>query len=118
MPRGGHRENAGRKAVWKNAETQVIRVPKALVPQLIQIARKLDSGELLDFVTKSISVASDKPAADPIEISPGQLSLLDKLELVCPRCGSAKLKKNGKESDRQKYKCLACTKYFIEKPQL
>jgi hypothetical protein len=53
MPRGGHRENAGRKNAWKNVETQVIRVPKVLVPQLMQIARKLDSGELLEFVTKS-----------------------------------------------------------------
>jgi tRNA(Ile2) C34 agmatinyltransferase TiaS len=117
MPRGGSRENAGRKTAWKNAETQVIRVPKVLVPKLMQIARKLDSGELLDFVTKSIPLIDDEPATGVIEISPDQLSLLDKVELVCPRCSSSKLKKNGKEAGRQRYKCLTCGKYFREKQE-
>lgn len=53
MPRGGHRENAGRKAGWNNPETQTIRVPKVLATQLLEIARKLDEGETIDFDTKS-----------------------------------------------------------------
>jgi hypothetical protein len=73
MPRGGHRKNAGRKTAWKNIETQVIRVPKVLVPQLMQIARKLDSGELLDFVTKS----DPESVANDVELSSAQLNLLE-----------------------------------------
>jgi hypothetical protein len=53
MPRGGHRENAGRKSGWNHVETQVIRVPKNITEQLLDIARKLDRGESLDSVSKS-----------------------------------------------------------------
>lgn len=53
MPRGGYRENAGRRAGWNNSETQTIRVPKALASQLLEIARKLDEGEVIDFGTES-----------------------------------------------------------------
>ena len=44
MSRGGNREGAGRKAGWKNSETQVIRVPKILAAQILDIARSLDLG--------------------------------------------------------------------------
>lgn len=77
MPRGGHRENAGRKAAWKNSETQVIRVPKAFVPQLIQIAKALDGGTEFELVTKS---ESELPAASSSP-SPGQLNLLESNQL-------------------------------------
>jgi len=53
MPRGGHRENAGRKSGWEHTETTVIRVPQFLANQLLEIARKLDKGESLDSVAES-----------------------------------------------------------------
>ena len=63
--RGGNREGAGRKSAWKNGETQTIRVPKALVSQLLEIARRLDNGESIEFETKSKkkrdSVTKSKP---------------------------------------------------------
>ena len=52
MPRGGHRENAGRKSGWKHPDTQTIRVPKVYANQLIEIARRLDKGESIEFVSK------------------------------------------------------------------
>lgn len=79
--RGGNREGAGRKSAWKNGETQTIRVPKALVSQLLEIARRLDNGESIDFVTKSKkkrdSVAKSKPKqVDSVTNSDGALQPL------------------------------------------
>lgn len=45
--RGGWRQNAGRKAAWRHGETQTIRVPVALKEQLLEIGKKLDSGEFV-----------------------------------------------------------------------
>lgn len=117
MPRGGHRENAGRKASWKNSETQVIRVPRIFVPQLIQIAKDLDEGKALDLVTKSsTTLFKDEPPTNRVEVSPGQLSFgLEISEVTCPKCGSPNLKKNGTQAGRQKYKCLTCMKYFVQR---
>lgn len=76
MPRGGHRDNAGRKTSWINAETQVIRVPKVFVPQLMQMAKSLDRGEVLDLVTKSKTKQEDENAVRDVDTSLDQLSLL------------------------------------------
>lgn len=51
--RGGVREGAGRKSAWRNGETQTIRVPKVLVVQLLEIAKRLDEGEAIEFVSQS-----------------------------------------------------------------
>lgn len=51
--RGGFREGAGRRSGWINKETQTIRVPKIFAAQLLEIAKKLDEGEVIDFVSKS-----------------------------------------------------------------
>lgn len=81
MPRGGFRENAGRKSGWNNTETQVIRVPKSLASQLIEIARKLNNGEAFELVAKSKTEAEPServvldPAIEPAVIS-GQMNLL------------------------------------------
>lgn len=57
MPRGGRRENAGKKSTWESgksfADTKVIRVPTEFADQLLQMAHKLDAGEQIDLVTKS-----------------------------------------------------------------
>lgn len=57
MPRGGRRENAGKKSTWESgrtfAETKVIRVPIEFAEQLLELAHKMDAGELTEMVTKS-----------------------------------------------------------------
>lgn len=42
----------GRKSNWSSGETKAIRIPAHLEEQLLEIARKLDSGEPVDFVQK------------------------------------------------------------------
>ena len=61
MPRGGHRDGAGRKGACKNFETQVIRVPKVFVAQLMDIARRLDLGE------SEIFTSPNSPEVEPIQ---------------------------------------------------
>lgn len=70
MPRGGKREGAGRPSAWKHKETKLVRLPVAILDQLLDIAYKLDSGEPLDFVTDS------KPASTPSSLA-GQMSVWD-----------------------------------------
>lgn len=57
MPRGGRREKAGRKSTWmsgcKFEDTKSIRVPAAIASELLEIAHKLDSGEVIESETKS-----------------------------------------------------------------
>lgn len=72
MPRGGCRENAGRKSTWSNSETKLIRVPVALAGQLLELAQKLDKGEAIDFVTES------KPEPE-VTKSPDQINLVDEV---------------------------------------
>lgn len=57
MPRGGyhpHAERWGRKSNWKNdSVTKTIRVPEALMEQILELAHRLDNGEKTAFVTES-----------------------------------------------------------------
>lgn len=53
MPRGGQRKNAGRKSGWEHSETVVIRVPQVFADRLLEIAKLLDKGGVLDSVTES-----------------------------------------------------------------
>lgn len=57
--RGGRRENAGRKAIWKNKDTITIRVPKLIATQVLELAHKLDSGGKIDLDTKSKIAEND-----------------------------------------------------------
>jgi DNA mismatch repair ATPase MutS len=56
--RGGAREKAGRKSSWvsgcRQEETKLIRIPEKLAKQLNEIAHRLDAGEIIDLVSKSI----------------------------------------------------------------
>jgi len=58
MPRGGFRENAGRKSEWASgrtfAETKPIRVPLEYSDFLLEIAHILDAGETIDLDTESL----------------------------------------------------------------
>ncbi len=51
--RGGYRENAGRKSSWNHTDTCTIRIPKPFAEQLVELARHLDNGEVIDTETKS-----------------------------------------------------------------
>jgi hypothetical protein len=58
-PRGGYRENAGRKSGWNHKDTCTIRIPKEFASQLVEIARRLDKGEKIDNDTESIHQEKD-----------------------------------------------------------
>lgn len=58
-PRGGYRENAGRKSGWNHKDTCTIRIPKEFASQLVEIARRLDKGEKIDNDTESIKREKD-----------------------------------------------------------
>lgn len=51
--RGGYRENAGRKSSWNHKDTCTIRIPKPFAEQLVELARRLDNGEITDTETES-----------------------------------------------------------------
>ena len=51
--RGGRRENAGRKPIWRNKDTCTIRVPKVIANQVMKLAHKLDCEVNIDNDTKS-----------------------------------------------------------------
>jgi hypothetical protein len=55
--RGGIRQGAGRKTTWvsgcKQEDTKPIRVPKVIANQILEIAHKLDAGEVIDLDTQS-----------------------------------------------------------------
>ena len=59
MPRGGRREGAGRKTQWESgctfSETTVIRIPRILKVKILDMAHRLDAGDEINLVTKSIS---------------------------------------------------------------
>lgn len=47
MPRGGRREGSGAKSKWKHGKTTSIRVPIALVDEILEIAHQIDDGTFL-----------------------------------------------------------------------
>ncbi|NEP61197.1 MAG: hypothetical protein F6J96_35065 [Symploca sp. SIO1C2] len=53
MPRGGKRRGAGRKPDWRHGKTRTIRVPEALVEEILEYAHKLDTGDTTDYDTIS-----------------------------------------------------------------
>lgn len=50
MPRGGARENSGRKPKWNLGETKAIRIPVAIADTILEIARRMDEGEKLESI--------------------------------------------------------------------
>ena len=55
MPRGGKRPGAGRKSSWPSGcgreDTKLIRVPIAIAEDLLEIARRMDGGERVSFIS-------------------------------------------------------------------
>lgn len=57
MPRGGKRENAGRKPQWNAGKTKPVKLPELLIPEILEFAQiidraktNLDPDELLDLL--------------------------------------------------------------------
>lgn len=66
MPRGGARAGAGGRFKWKHGKTKNIRVPEVLEQQILEYARNLDSGGIIEHETQSkvvtgIPVTQDEP---------------------------------------------------------
>ncbi len=49
-----YKNNTTWQPAWKHGKTQVIRVPHALVPKILEYARALDSLHVLDIVLGAI----------------------------------------------------------------
>lgn len=72
MPRGGARENSGRKPKWNLGETKAIRVPVAIAEMLLEIAKRLDEGEKPETIIIPKSDAPMPPlASDELKASDG-----------------------------------------------
>jgi len=83
MPRGGARENSGRKPKWNLGETKAIRVPLAIADLLLEIARRIDEGETLESIilqsevnTLKLSSVDKLKNTDSQTIPPQQLMTL------------------------------------------
>jgi uncharacterized protein YlxW (UPF0749 family) len=63
MPRGGRRENAGRRSTWDSgrgfSETKLIRVPTEFADQLLDLAHRFDAGESVETVTNSTEATKE-----------------------------------------------------------
>ncbi len=62
----------GRKGNWNSNETTAIRVPTALVDQLLEMARALDSGDSQDFVQNHKAL--------PVSFPPYLVTVADRAE--------------------------------------
>ena len=90
MPRGGAREGAGRKTQWVSgcsfSETTVIRIPRAIKEQVLEIAHRLDAGEEIDLVSNSIQERNqyleNRVVTLEKELSRSQQKLAKKMELL------------------------------------
>ena len=83
MPRGGARENSGRKPKWNLGETKAIRVPLAIADLLLEIAKRIDEGESLESIipqsqanTPNVSSVERKSNIDSLTIPHQQLTQL------------------------------------------
>ncbi len=80
MPRGGHRDGAGRKSTWvsgcKFEDTKLIRVPSTIADNLLEIAHKIDSGEDIDSETKSLKEENQRLREEVESLRVRQLELL------------------------------------------
>lgn len=76
MPRGGARENSGRKPKWNLGETKAIRVPVAIADTILEIARRLDEGETPEsIVIPRAGIVTAEPSVENREESTGDPEL-------------------------------------------
>ena len=58
MPRGGFRAGAGKKPKWKHGKTKPVRVPTALVDEVLRLVSLLDQGKKLEVLqNESVTVS-------------------------------------------------------------
>jgi hypothetical protein len=62
--RGGYRPKAGRKSKWKSGKTKVIRLPEALISQIMKLAHAIDKGEKVTKSAKPNNNQNLRKAAD------------------------------------------------------
>ena len=97
MVRGGKRDGSGRHSGWhsscKFVDTQTIRVPRAIAAQVLQIAHRLDAGDVVIWYPKVEQTQSD---------------------VACPQCKSTVISKDGIKNNQQSYQCKQCRKKFRE----
>jgi len=51
--RGGRRNGAGVKSTWQHGRTKLVRIPISLADKIIEIARKIDRGDLDQSISSS-----------------------------------------------------------------
>lgn len=74
MPRGGKREGAGRKSKWNSGKTKSVKLPELLIPEILELARMLDSCQ---FDLSKVAEICDRA-----EVKVGKLELADSREGV------------------------------------
>jgi hypothetical protein len=57
MPRGGRRENSGRKLKWNLGKTTAVRIPEAIADTILEVAKRLDRGEGIESIVHPESEA-------------------------------------------------------------
>lgn len=73
VTRGGYRQGSGRKGQWKTGATKAVKLPVALIPKLVEIAKVLDEGgEVLEVVTNP-TASTPPPTARRIRVAVGEL---------------------------------------------
>jgi len=50
---------------------------------------------------------------EPLPIVESKKSKSEKLQIICPKCNSGDVRKNGRQKDRQKYLCKDCGRQFL-----
>lgn len=106
MSRGGARQGAGRKSTWASGctreDTIPIRVPKALKSKIWDYAHKLDAGEDLECVVKSLKEENEQLKAQLAEQRSQSTPTKNKQDLVKLRDEALKILKLGKQSKTYK----------------
>ncbi|NEO38158.1 MAG: hypothetical protein F6J90_18210 [Moorea sp. SIOASIH] len=73
MPRGGYRENSGRKPKWNLGQTKAVRIPVVIADTILEVAKRLDEGESIESViipkseTTQLSQLTEEIGASPGE---------------------------------------------------
>jgi hypothetical protein len=76
MPRGGARENSGRKPKWNLGETKAVRIPLAIADTILEVAKRIDEGETPEsfIIPKSETIKSPRSADEQGESKGDNLS--------------------------------------------
>ena len=73
----------------------------------------MDYEKILEIIKKLKDSAKRKLIKDIFLLLVSKEKQNNCAELVCPHCNSKYIVKNGKNKDKQRYKCKSCRKSFI-----